>query len=394
MQPTSVSHSNAWHIFKIFLRLGCTSFGGPIAHLGYFRKEFVEHRHWLSEAEYAELVALCQFLPGPASSQVGFSLGLRQGGVPGALAAFFGFTLPSVVIMALAAVWLVEGLNFAGGALVSGLKLVALVVVADAVLGMAKKLCSTGLTQSIALITMIILLVMPSVFTQLLVILLAAGVGFLFAGKSVNPAATSVGFAVAYRSWSIPLFILFLLLLLVLPLSHSAWLQLASNSYEAGALVFGGGHVVLPLLQQSFVGSGQITDSVFLAGYGVAQALPGPLFSFSAYLGALAGDSFSLLGILIASIFIFLPGFLLLLVALPIWQQVQRNSLVRSALIGVNAAVVGLLAAALYDPVFVSAVNSATSLAIALAGILMLRVWQRPPLWVVAWCVGAALVLL
>ena len=370
---------SSWHLFVIFLRLGCTSFGGPVAHLGYFHHEFVQKRRWYSEQGYADIVALCQFLPGPASSQVGMAIGLNAGGYRGALCAWLGFTLPSALLM-LAFAYVYLSVAHAENTLwLSGLKIVALAVVAQALWGMAKNLCPDPARASIALLSATIMLLLSAIWLQIAVMLLAAVIGRLVLPKpavtpcpevSINPAVT-LGF-----------FLLFILLLLALPLAVSFydgyWLQLFDIFYRAGALVFGGGHVVLPLLQTELVPEGWLTDDGFLAGYGAAQALPGPLFALASYLGAVTSASIWL-GATIATVAIFLPAFLLLFAALPWWQRLGHYPVVRQAMAGVNAAVVGLLGAALYDPVFTSAITQSSDLALAVLAFLALMYWKIPP---------------
>jgi chromate transporter len=347
-------------VLRAFLRLGVSSFGGPIAHLGYFRIEFVERRRWLTEPAYADLVGLCQFLPGPASSQVGFALGLRRAGWLGGLAAWAGFTLPSALLLVLFAYGAAPlEASPLGAGLLHGLKLVAVAIVAQAVRGMATTLCPDPARATIGA---------------------AAAILALCAGAELPPAepmpvSRKAGGAclAAFAA------------LLVLAYLPSGMLALPAAFYRSGALVFGGGHVVLPLLHDSVVVPGWVGDDTFLAGYGATQAMPGPLFTFAAYLGAVAGG---VPGAAIALIAIFLPGLLLLTGALPFWTALRSRPLAQAALRGVNAAVVGMLAAALYDPVWTSAVHGGADAAIALAGFILLVVWRAPPLAVVALSAG------
>ncbi len=391
--PTPVAHSPL-DVFVVFLKLGLTSFGGPIAHLGYFHRELVQKRGWVSESQYAQLLALCQFLPGPASSQLGFVLGLLRAGWRGALAAFAGFSLPSVMLMLGFAALLPYLSGAIDLAIIHGLKLVACAVVADAVLGMWRKLCSDWIRRLLAVAATVLVLWGGSAVWQLLAVALAAVVGGQFCRGS--PALQTAVVAPAYgRKAGGILLSLFVMLLVGLSLvaalsSEVGGVAVADAFYRAGALVFGGGHVVLPLLQESVVESGWVSDADFLAGYGAAQALPGPLFAFSAYLGSLipAGPGAGATAA-IALVFMFLPGFLLVAAVLPLWHQVASGQRLSGAVAGVNAAVVGLLAAALYNPIFTSGVADWSDLLIALVGFALLAVWRLSPLWVVGWCVTA-----
>jgi len=394
----TTASSSIWSIFWIFLKLGLTSFGGPIAHLGYYRNEFVLRRRWLDEARYADLVALCQFLPGPASSQVGFSLGvLRGGGLAGGLAAWTGFTLPSALLMfafALGAANL-AGLSAAGA--VHGLKLVAVAVVAQAVWGMARTLTPDRQRIAIALAAMALVILVDGAGAQLAAIAGGAVAGFwLCRGPLVQPGgalAMPVG-----RRVGIAALVLFAVLLLGLPVllgfTTNGPLALFDAFYRSGALVFGGGHVVLPLLQAETVASGWIPNQTFLAGYGLAQALPGPLFAFAAFLGAQAGMTASALGgAALALLALFMPGLLLVYGTLPFWDRFRRHAAARRAMMGTNAAVVGILGAALVDPVWTSAVFDARDACVVLAGFLLLTWWKAPP-WIVVILSAAAGVVL
>ena len=373
-------------MFTTFLRLGLTSFGGPVAHLGYFRAEVVERRKWLDEASYADLVALCQFLPGPASSQVGMALGIVRAGLPGALAAWLGFTTPSAVALAGFAYGVTSIGNVAGAPWLHGLKIVAVAVVAQAVWGMARTLAPDRERASVAVAAALLVLAAPSALGQIGAIVLGGLIGwrFLPAGdaKPGHHLAVSVG-----RATAITALASFFALLVALPIAATLWhdqaLRLFDSFYRTGSLVFGGGHVVLPLLQQSVVPPGWVTNGAFLAGYGAAQAVPGPLFTFSAYLGAAMGPAPNgWLGALICLVAIFLPSFLLVIGALPFWDTLRRREGVQSALRGINAAVVGLLLAALYTPVWTSAIGLPTDFAVGLAAFLMLAIWRTPP-WLV-----------
>jgi chromate transporter len=380
-----------FEVLVAFTKLGLTSFGGPIAHLGYFRDELVLKRKWIDEAGYADLVALCQFLPGPASSKVGFSLGLLRGGALGALAAWTAFTLPSAILLilfALGASWMSGPL---GTGIVHGLKLVAVAIVAQAVWGMARTLAPDRQRATIVLAAVLIVVSAATSVGQIAAITMGALSGLWLCRSEQKAALGGVRFPIS-KSFGALCLALFAALFLLLPLlagvSHE--LALTDAFYRAGALVFGGGHVVLPLLQAEVVPSGWVSDGAFLAGYGAAQAVPGPLFSFAAYLGFVAGpEPNGLLGAAIALIAIFLPGFLLLLGALPFWDAVRTRPLVQAAMRGTNAAVVGILGAALYNPVWTSAVLSPADFAFALAGFVGLTAWKMPP-WVIVIGVTAA----
>lgn len=377
-------------MFLIFLRLGLTSFGGPIAHLGYFRQEFVTRRRWLSERSYAELVALCQFLPGPASSQVGIALGLSRAGYRGAAAAWAGFTLPSAIALILFALGLAHyGSALPPGAL-HGLKVVAVAVVAQAVWGMARTLCQGVLRVALMLIAAGVVLLQPSAWAQVGVMVVAGVTGLLLFKPENSNEPDALPIAISRRTGALWL-MLFLLLLVALPLL-AAWalnptLALVDAFYRSGALVFGGGHVVLPLLQAEVVPSQWVSNDVFLAGYGATQAVPGPLFTFAAFLGASMTHAPSgWLGGVIALLAIFAPSFLLIFGALPFWANLRKSPRTQAALAGVNAAVVGLLLAALYQPVWTSAIFNGYDAALALLALIALMVWKLPPWLVVIGC--------
>ncbi|EID0061729.1 chromate efflux transporter [Vibrio vulnificus] len=359
-------------IFKTFFWLGWISFGGPAAHIGYFRHTFVEKLKWISDEEYAQLVALSQFLPGPGSSQVGFGLGYKKGGLPGACAAFLGFTLPSVVIMLLLALVSSQVTDTAlFQNVVHGLKLLAVVVVADAAWGMYKNFCKTPLTVGISVATAVALLVFSGIATQMVVLIIAALIGVI-ALKGENKATEH-----SFKPSLTPL-LTFAALLLLLPLLATAQplVQLFNEFYQAGSLVFGGGHVVLPLLQ-NIVGE-QISQDAFLTGYAAAQAVPGPMFTFATYIGYVLHPSSPILGAVVATLTVFLPGFLLMLGVLKNWQLLAANPRVSGALQGVNASVVGLLVAALYQPVFTSAVSSGLDVGLILIGFYLQKQIKVP----------------
>lgn len=387
-------------VFIAFLKLGLTSFGGPIAHLGYFRREFVERRRWLDDAAFTDLVGLCQFLPGPASSQLGFSIGLLRGGWLGGLAAWVGFTLPSVLLLIGFAAVAPDLSGPAGAGLIHGLKLVAVAVVAQAVWDMARRLCPDRRRAGIALIAVIAISTLSTVYAQLIVIALGAGLGLWLcrdaASSGITRSSALMQEVKISRAAGVIALVLFCVLLFGLPAltergaGHA--LGLFDAFYRSGALVFGGGHVVLPLLQQQTVATGWVASNDFLAGYGAAQAVPGPLFSFAAFLGWMnTGTPNHWTGAMLATVGIFLPGILLVLAALPFWQTLRARPSMAALLAGVNAAVVGLLAAALYNPVWTSAVVSTPDFAIAVIGFLLLARWKVPPLAVVVLCAVAGI---
>jgi chromate transporter len=374
-------------VLLVFLKLGMSCFGGPIAHIGYFREEFVVRRRWLDEQAYADLVALCQFLPGPASSQVGFSIGLMRAGYRGALAAWLGFTLPSAVALVLFAFGAGALTNPAGTGLLHGLKLVAVAIVAQAVWGMARTLCPDRERASVAVVAALIVLFSTSSIVQIGAILFGGIAGLWLCRGAPVVAAGHITVPVS-RAAGVAALMAFFVLLVGLPILRdmgmSPGVALFEAFYRSGALVFGGGHVVLPLLRQAFVSPGWISDNTFLAGYGAAQAVPGPLFTFAAYLGTVVGPSpHGVAGAMIGLIGIFLPGILILLGTLPFWDRFRQRSGAQAMMRGVNAAVVGLLGAALYNPVWTSSVNTPGDFAIALIGFVLLTVWRAPPLLVV-----------
>ncbi len=385
-EPHTAEQNSVWSVFLIFLRLGLTSFGGPIAHLGYFHNEFVTRRRWLSEHSYADLVALCQFLPGPASSQVGMALGLSRAGYRGALAAWAGFTLPSATILIAFALGIARyGSAISPGAL-HGLKVVAVAVVAQAVWSMARNLCTDGPRVALMAIAACVALLAPSAWGQVGVIVIAALAGLVLFKPRQRVEPDALPITISQRSGAICL-ILFLVLLVGLPFVAERLpfqsVALVDAFYRAGALVFGGGHVVLPLLQAEVVPAGWVGNEAFLAGYGAAQAVPGPLFTFAAFLGAsMTVTPSGWLGGVICLLAIFAPSFLLVVGALPFWQQLRRNTRAQAALAGVNAAVVGLLLAALYQPVWTSAILVPRDLVLALVALIALMFWKLPP-WLV-----------
>ena len=374
----------ASEVFWAFLALGLTSFGGPVAHLGYFRTAFVERRQWLSEQAYADLVALCQFLPGPASSQVGFALGLMRAGPWGAAMAWLAFTLPSAIVLVLFALGaaVLEGPVASG--IIHGLKVVAVAIVAHAVWGMARNLCPDKTRTGIALAAVFAVVLVSGPLGQVAAIVLGGVAGLLLCRQSAAASSSeSLHFPVTRQAGTLALLI-FAGLLVLLPLlaASAGWLNVVDAFYRSGALVFGGGHVVLPLLEAEVVQSGWVTADEFLAGYGAAQAVPGPLFTFAAYLGALLPGIPSVIGALLALLAIFVPGFLLLVGVLPFWSQFRQWSSAQALMRGANAAVVGILGAALYQPVWTSAILGPYEFVLALTGFLLLTVWKLPA-WLV-----------
>jgi chromate transporter len=374
-------------VLLAFLKLGVSCFGGPIAHIGYFREEFVVRRRWLEEQAYADLVGLCQFLPGPASSQVGFSIGLMRAGYRGGLAAWTGFTLPSAIVMTAFA----YGAGALGGpmgsGLLHGLKLVAVAIVAQAVWGMARTLCPDRERASIAVLATLIILFSATSFAQIAAILMGGIAGLWLCRASPPPPSGHVAVSVSRTAGLVALTVFFLLLAglpILRALGSSQGVALFATFYRSGALVFGGGHVVLPLLREAFVTPGWVSDDVFLAGYGAAQAIPGPLFTFAAYLGAVVKPSpHGLAGAALGLIAIFLPGMLILIGTLPFWDTFRKRTDAQAIMRGVNAAVVGLLGAALYNPLWTSSVKSPGDFGIALACFVLLTTWRVPPLLVV-----------
>ncbi len=379
---------SALEVLLVFARLGVSCFGGPVAHLGYFRQEFVVRRRWLDEPAYADLVALCQFLPGPASSQVGFALGLLRAGYPGGLAAWLGFTLPSAIALVLFAF----GAGTLGGpigtGLLHGLKLVAVAIVAQAVWGMARALCPDRERASVAVVAALAVLFSSSPLAQTGAIAFGAIAGLVLCRAAATTNGDG-GFAIPVSpAAGMAALALFVLLLAGLPalngLVASPGVARIEAFYRSGALVFGGGHVVLPLLREAAVAPGWVSEDAFLAGYGAAQAVPGPLFTFSAYLGAIMQPPPNgVAGAALGLVAIFIPGFLALIAALPFWSALRDHPRARAAMRGVNAAVVGLLAAALYDPVWTGSVEDTADFGLALVGFGLLSVWEAPPLLVV-----------
>jgi chromate transporter len=389
------SEGSPAEVFAAFLKLGLTSFGGPIAHLGYFHRELVGRRGWVDDARYAQLVALCQFLPGPASSQLGFALGMIRAGWRGATAAFLAFTLPSAILLLVFAALMSMLDSPLGRAAIHGLKLLAVAVVAQGLLQMARRLTPDVTRALIAVGAAALVIVSPTAGAQLLAVAAAAVLGLLFCRYVVeasSPAFLAVSYGPRTGAWLIGLFSVLLIVAFAVKYVDAPLAAVAGAFYRTGALVFGGGHVVVPLLEQSVVQPGWVPRDEFLAGYGAAQAVPGPMFSIAAFLGArLEGAQGGVVGAALALAAIFLPGLLLVAGALPLWQRIARNKGAVSALAGVNAGVVGLLAAALYDPVWVSAIVSFAEFAIAVVAFTLLAATRTSVLLVLGWCVLASL---
>lgn len=392
-QPSGEQSGNVIEVFLAFLRLGLTSFGGPIAHLGFFRDEFVRKRKWVNDHAYADLVALCQFLPGPASSQVGIALGLSRAGIPGAVAAWLGFTLPSAIALVLFALSLSGFAGDLGGGWLHGLKVVAVAVVAQALWGMGKSLCPDRSRATIAVAAAAMTALIPSAAAQILVILAGGIIGWLYLRHSSDLPHTPIKLELGKLAGAVSL-VIFAALLIGLPLAAkftgSHGIHLVDSFFRAGSLVFGGGHVVLPLLQSEVVPPGWVSKDAFMAGYGAAQAVPGPLFTFTAYLGAVSRIAPNRwLGAIVCLVSAFLPSFLLVAGALPFWEQFRRHASMRNAMLGINAAVVGLLLSAFYNPVWTSAINNRNDFSLALGAFLLLVFWKIPP-WLVVILSAAA----
>ncbi|HLU02738.1 MAG TPA: chromate efflux transporter [Advenella sp.] len=385
--------ATSWAVFLIFLRLGLTCFGGPIAHLGYFHQEFVSRRRWLSERSYADLVALCQFLPGPASSQVGIALGLSRAGYSGAVAAWTGFTLPSALALILFALGISSYAETMPAGLLQGLKVAAVAVVAQAVWGMARTLCTDSRRIAVMVTAAIVMLLAPSLWGQVGTIVAAALAGLWLFKPAQDTTRDALPVAVSRRAGLLCLALFFVLLAGLPVLAHVLqyhMIAVIDAFFRAGSLVFGGGHVVLPLLQAQVVPSGWVNNDAFLAGYGAAQAVPGPLFTFAAFLGtAMNASAPAWIAGLICLLAIFAPSFLLVIGVLPFWERLRHHQRTRAALAGVNVAVVGLLLAALYQPVWTSAIDRPHDFGLALIAFVALMFWKCPP-WLVVICCGIA----
>jgi len=381
-QVTAKRNLNSlFEILLISFKLGLTSFGGPTAHLGYFHSEYVQKRKWLDEKSFADLVALCQFLPGPASSQVSIGIGVIRGGLIGGVLAFLGFTIPSVIVLILFAYFSKE-MNIENIGWIHGLKIVAVAVVAQAIIGMLQKLAPDLHRKSIVLFAIITTILWQSAFIQVGIILMAGLFGFLTLQKENGYKELDVQFPISKR-FATGCLILFFVLLFLLPIikevSAINWIALFDSFYRSGSLVFGGGHVVLPLLERELVPTGLISKEAFLAGYGAAQAVPGPLFTFAAYIGTVIHGW---KGGLLATFAIFLPAFLLIIGTLPFWAQLRRSSKIQGALMGINAAVVGILITALYDPIWTSTILQPIDFAFVAVLYSMLVYWKLPP-WLI-----------
>ncbi|MEC0175508.1 chromate transporter [Paenibacillus favisporus] len=381
LDATNAKPGSLWEVLRVSTKLGLTSFGGPIAHLGYFHDEYVRRRKWMDEKAYADLVALCQFLPGPASSQVGIGIGILRAGLWGGVMAWLGFTLPSVIVLVLFAL-LLQGFDIANAGWIHGLKIVAVAIVAQAVLGMGQKLTPDRSRVTIAVGAAALVLLWPTAYTQVLIIAAAGILGLWLYKKRSDPGSQSLRMPVS-KPFAIGCLVLFFGLLAALPLLRQMfdiqWLALFDSFYRSGSLVFGGGHVVLPLLEREVVPTGWVSPEDFLAGYGAAQAVPGPLFTFAGYLGAMSGG---IIGAIVATVAIFLPAFLLVAGALPFWNGLRNSPRVQGALIGINAAVVGILLAAFYVPIWTTAVTAPVDFALALLLFILLVFWKLPP-WIV-----------
>ncbi|MET3851507.1 chromate transporter [Paenibacillus sp. OAE614] len=381
LEATNAKSGSLWEVLRVSTKLGLTSFGGPIAHLGYFHDEYVRRRKWMDEKAYADLVALCQFLPGPASSQVGIGIGILRAGLWGGVMAWLGFTLPSVILLVLFAL-LLQGFDIANAGWIHGLKIVAVAIVAQAVLGMGQKLTPDRSRVTIAVGAAALVLLWPTAYTQVLIIAAAGIIGLWLYKKRSDPGSQSLRMPVS-KPFAIGCLVLFFGLLAALPLLRQMfdiqWLALFDSFYRSGSLVFGGGHVVLPLLEREVVPTGWVSPEDFLAGYGAAQAVPGPLFTFAGYLGAMSGG---ITGAIVATVAIFLPAFLLVAGALPFWNGLRNSPRVQGALIGINAAVVGILLAAFYVPIWTTAVTAPVDFALALLLFILLVFWKLPP-WIV-----------
>lgn len=380
MNKHNNKHSR-WEIFRVASKLGITSFGGPVAHLGYFKNEYIDKRKWLDDKTYADIIALCQFLPGPASSQVGMAIGILRGGLLGGLLSFIGFTLPSILILVLFA-YLYQSYDIGDAGWIQGLKLVAVAVVAQAIMGMGKNLAPDKPRATIAILAAAVTLLWPSAIGQVTIIVVTGIIGVFLYKNQELPKVNLMNISLSKKAGTFALS-LFFLLLFGLPLLRKIFdIQLVAifdSFYRAGSLVFGGGHVVLPLLEREVVPQGWMSANEFLAGYGVAQAVPGPLFTFASYLGAMIGG---VSVAIVATIAIFLPAFLLVIGSLPFLNEIRQRPKFQAALTAINAAVVGILLAALYDPIWTSSVNATSDFTIALALFGLLTYWKLPP-WVV-----------
>jgi chromate transporter len=379
-------------VFLVFLKLGFTAFGGPVAHIAFFREEFVIRKRWMTESDYAEIVALCQFLPGPASSQVGLAIGLSRGGYLGSLAAWLGFTMPSAILLLFLALGYSNYGDVISFGLLTGLKIVTVAVVAQAVWGMSKSICIDNTRITIMLVSAVGLLLFQSVYTPLAVIALAGILGVWLFKPTLDLSESKLTFSISSFSGALWFFV-FILFLFGLPIIQlfvdQPLVDVVSAFFRSGSLVFGGGHVVLPLLEAEMVKTGWVTKDAFLAGYGATQAVPGPLFTFAAFLGGvLNGPISGVVGALVALFSIFLPSFLLVYSVLPFWKSLRVKPRIRAALAGINASVVGILFAALYQPVFVGGVSATNDFIGVIIAFGALMYWKLPP-WLVVIAGGA-----
>lgn len=381
MEKKNNSFASLLEVFLVSTKLGLTSFGGPIAHLGYFYEEYIRRRKWMDEKSYADLVALGQFLPGPASSQIGIGIGTMRAGVLGGIVAWIGFTLPSAIVLILFAL-LLQGMDIENAAWLHGLKIVSVAIVAHAIMGMAKKLTPDIKTKTIALLALIVALVWQTAITQVSIILISGIVGYILYKDRALQDSEKISFPIS-RRFSIACLVLFFALLFLLPILREVtslqWVAMFDSFYRSGALVFGGGHVVLPLLEVEFVPTGWMTEDTFLAGFSATQAMPGPLFTFSAYLGTIIDG---VRGGFIALVAIFLPAMLLIFGTLSFWDDLRRSAKIQGALVGVNAAVVGILIAAFYNPIWTNSIFAPIDFAFAALLFSMLAFWKLPP-WVI-----------
>ncbi|MEK4435978.1 MULTISPECIES: chromate transporter [Paenibacillus] len=384
--------ASLWEVLLVSTKLGLTSFGGPTAHLGYFYNEYVRKRQWMDERSYADLVALCQFLPGPASSQVGIGIGVIRAGIIGGLIAWIGFTLPSVIALVLFA-FLLKEYDISNAGWLNGLKIVAVTIVAHAILGMGQKLTPDKMRVTLAVLTATVALLWTAVYSQFILILSAGLIGLWLYRKTSAPQVPDLVVPIS-RTVAVLCLTTFIGLFIALPILRQftgiQWLSLFDYMYRSGSLVFGGGHVVLPLLEQELVPRGLLTKDDFLAGYGATQAVPGPLFTFAAYLGAI---TMGVSGAIVATIAIFLPAFLLIIGTLPFWSSLRKNQYMQAALIGINAAVVGILLAALYQPLWTTAVTTPADFSLVCILFIMLVFWKCPPwLIVITGIIGGTLI--
>lgn len=364
-------------IFGTSLKLGLTSFGGPVAHLGFFKNEYIDKRKWLDDKTYADIIALCQFLPGPASSQVGIAIGMLRGGFLGGVISWFGFTMPSVLVLILFALAF-QSFSLGDATWIASLKIVAVAVVLHAVLGMGKNLAPDKPRIAIAVIAMLVMLLFPSAIIQIAIIIVAAIIGYFLFSKHAESKVKSFSISISKKQGIISLSLLVILLIglpILAQLMNNQYVSIADTFFRVGSIVFGGGHVVLPLLEQEVVPNGLLTSSEFLAGYGMAQAVPGPLFTFASYLGTMISG---LVGGIIATIAMFLPSFLLIIGALPFLSELRKHKRFQGILTGVNASVVGILLAAFYDPVFTSSITNAASFSLAAILFALMYFWKTP----------------